>query len=141
MSFPISGPREQTSGIVIFARITSKIRLNAQGQLPEGYHIGVIPGNRTFDDRLCRFLGVSYPELTARVLAGGTDEEVLDWCFAHGHRPDAEQIEIWNAFMTKRGWRDSGTASLVKQKMDAGFEDRDEIETYFDLMDAEEGRA
>lgn len=140
MSFPISSPRDQVRGIVIFARIASKIRLHAKGELPEGYHIGVMEGNRTFDDRLCKFLGVSFEDFSARVLQGGTDEEVLDWCFAHGRRPDAEQIEVWNAFMTKRGWRDAGSGGLEKQKAEAGFADRDELMTYFDVMDAEEGR-
>lgn len=140
MSFPISSPREQVHGIVIFARIASKIRLHAKGELPEGYHIGVIPGNRTFDDRLCKFLAVSFEDLSDRVLQGGTDEEILEWCFIHGRKPDLEQIEVWNAFMTKRGWRDSGSTSLDKQKAEAGFGERTEILTYFDLMDAEEGR-
>ncbi|RYD32995.1 MAG: DUF5069 domain-containing protein, partial [Verrucomicrobiaceae bacterium] len=50
MSFPIRSPRVQTGGIVVFARILDKIRLNAEGKLPEGYHVGIVPGNRTFDD-------------------------------------------------------------------------------------------
>ena len=42
--------------------------------------------------------------------------------------------------MMKRGWRDSGSAGLAKQKADAGLGGRDDIQTFFDLMDAEEGR-
>jgi hypothetical protein len=140
MEFPIRSPYDQVHGIVIFARIASKIRLHAKGELPEGYHTGVLPGTRTFDDRLCKFLNISFEDLSARVLEGGTDEEVLEWCFAHGHRPDAEQIEVWNAFMTKRGWRDSGSAGVEKQKAEAGLADRTDIVTYFDAMNAEEGR-
>ena len=141
MSFPIRSPRHCVQGIVIFARIVDKIRLHAEGKLPEGYHIGPMEGNRTFDDRLCKFLGVSFEDLSIRTLQGGTDEEILDWCFEHGRKPDAEQIEVWNGFMSKRGWRDSGSESLLKQRAEAGFEARSEIMTYFDLMDAEEGRA
>lgn len=141
MSFPIRSPRHLTGGIVVFARVLDKIRLNAQGQLPAGYHLGVMAGNRTFDDRLCKFLGVEFDELSAQTLAGGTDDEILDWCFTAGRRPDAEQIEVWNAFLTKRGWRDSGSAGLVKNKEEAGLGHRDDLLTYFDLMDVEEGRA
>jgi Domain of unknown function (DUF5069) len=141
MSFPIRSPRHQTGGIFVFGRILDKIRLQAEGKLPEGYHVGFIPGNRTFDDRVCRFLGVDFEALSAQVLAGLSDEEVLEWCFLHGVRPDVEQIEVWNAFIAKRGWRDSATAGFEKAKIEAGFSDRDEILTYFDLMDAEEGRA
>ncbi len=141
MSFPIRSPRHQTGGIVIFARVLDKIRLNAAGQLPEGYHLGIIPGNRTFDDRLCKFLGIDFDALAKRTLEGGTDEEILEWSFAHGHKPDAEQIEVWNAFLTKRGWRDPASTGFAQSKTEAGFGDRDEIQTFFDLMDAEEGRA
>jgi len=140
MSFPIRSPHHQVHGIVIFARIIDKIRLHAEGKLPAGYHIGPMAGNRTFDDRVCKFLGVSFDDLSARALQPGSDEEILDWCFEHGRKPDAEQIEVWNGFMTKRGWRDSGSTTLVEQKAEAGFAARDEIQTYFDLMDAEEGR-
>lgn len=141
MNFPIRSPRHLTGGIVVFARVLDKIRLNALGQLPAGYHLGVMAGNRTFDDRLCKFLGVDFDDLSTRTLAGGTDDEILDWCFTTGRRPDAEQIEVWNAFLTKRGWRDSGSAGLVKNKEEAGLGHRDDLLTYFDLMDVEEGRS
>ncbi|WAC19288.1 DUF5069 domain-containing protein [Luteolibacter sp. SL250] len=139
MSFPIRSARDQVSGIYVFGRILDKIRLHAEGKLPPAYHLGVIPGNRTFDDRVCKFLGVDYAALRDRVLEGGTDEEVMEWCFENGTRPTDEQIEIWNGFMSKRGWRDS--SGFEKDKADAGFGDRPEIMTYFDLFDAEEGRA
>lgn len=141
MSFPIRSPRHRVHGIVVFARIVDKIRLHAEGKLPEGYHIGPMEGNRTFDDRLCKFLRVSFEDLSARVLQGGTDEEIIEWCFEHGRQPDEEQIEVWNGFMSKRGWRDSGSESLFQQRAAAGLEASAEIMTYFDLMDAEEGRA
>ncbi|HEX7260471.1 MAG TPA: DUF5069 domain-containing protein [Luteolibacter sp.] len=141
MSFPIRSPRHQTGGIVVFARILDKIRLNAAGELPAGYHVGIVPGNRTFDDRLCKFLGIDFDALAKRTLEGGSDEEILEWCFAHGRKPNAEQIEVWNAFLTKRGWRDPASTGFEKSKIEAGFGDRNEIQTFFDLMDAEEGRA
>lgn len=139
--FPIRSPRQQIGGIFILARVIDKIRLSAEGKLPAGYHVGVVPGNRTFDDRACRFLGVEFDALQARVLQGGTDEEILAWCFAQGRQPDAEQVEIWNGFMSKRGWRDSAQSGFDKAKAEAGFAGRDDLQCYFDLMDAEEGRA
>ena len=54
---------------------------------------------------------------------------------------DAEQIEVWNGFLTKRGWRDSGSAGLVKQREEAGLGHREDLQTFFDMMDVEEGRA
>lgn len=142
MTFPIRSPRQAVGGLFLFGRILDKIRLQAKdGRLPDGYHLGLIQGSRTFDDRVCCFLGVSFEDLTSRTLQGGTDEDVLEWCYENGQRPNEEQIEIWNAFMMKRGWRDSASQNLARQKAEAGFADRDEIQTFFDLMDAEEGRS
>ncbi len=140
MSFPIRSPRDLVGGIFVFGRILDKIRLHAQGKLPEGYHVGPMEGNRTFDERVCQLLAVDFDALTARVLQGGTDEEVLEWCFRNGCKPDAEHIEIWNGFMFKRGWRDAATAGLVKQREEAGLGQREDLVTFFDVMDAEEGR-
>ncbi len=139
MSFPIRSPRHLTGGLVVFGRIVDKIRLDAEGLLPDGYHVGIVPGNRTFDDRLCRFLELDFESFRARVLEGGSDEELLVWCYSNGRQPDEEQIEIWNAFLSKRGWRDPASSGFAQSKAEAGFADREDIQTFFDLMDAEEG--
>lgn len=142
MAFPIRSPRDMVGGIYVFGRILDKIRLFAkEGKLPEGYHLGYLTGSRTFDERVCKFLGVDFNELTQRTLEGGTDEEILEWCCQNGNRPTTEQIEIWNGFMSKRGWRDTASKGLVEQRAEAGFPDREDIVTFFDLMDVEEGRA
>ena len=141
MAFPLRSPNERTSGVVFFARLVDKIRLQAAGQLPDGYHVGFVEGNRTFDDRFCTFFDVPWDAFAARVLEGGSDEELLAWAFAHGRQPSAEQIEVWNTFLLKRGWNDSGTPSLLQSKAAAGLAHRDDIMTFFQLMDVEEGRA
>ncbi len=95
--------------------------------------------NRThFDSRCTRFLRVDYQALAGRVLDGGSDEEILEWCFQHGYRPSDEEIEIWNGFMMKRGWRDAGSNELREEKRLLGFGDREDIQTWFDLHVAEE---
>jgi gluconokinase len=140
VSFPIRSPRDPVGGIFVFGRILDKIRLHAQGKLPSGYNVGIIAGKRTFDDRVCKLLGVEFDALAARVLRGGTDEEILEWCFENGRKPDAEHIEFFNGFMFKRGWRDAATPGLIQQRADAGLAHREDIVTFFDLMDVEEGR-
>ena len=141
MAFPLRSPRDTVGGIMVFGRILDKIRLRARGALPEGYHLGVIAGKRTFDDRVCRLLGVDFDALSRRVAEGGTDEDILAWCFEQGRRPDAEQIELFNGFMMKRGWRDAASEGLAQQRHEAGLGHREDLVTFFDLMDTEEGRA
>lgn len=138
MRTPISDHVE-TKGLIYFARMLDKIRLKAKGELPEGYMTGVEDPTH-FDSRCARFLGVNYDELVDRTLKDGSDGEILEWCFERGRRPSEEQIEIWNAFILKRGWRDAGSEELVASKKQAGFADRDDIQTWIDLHDAEEGR-
>jgi hypothetical protein len=141
MTFPLRSPAETVGGIFVFGRILDKIRLEAQGLLPAGYNVGIVAGKKTFDDRVCRFLGVEFEELRERTLQVGSDEEVLAWCFAQGRKPDDEQIEVWNTFMQKRGWNDPATLGLQQQKADAGLAHRDDIVTFFQLFEVEEGRA
>jgi len=68
---------DRVGGLVYFARMLDKIRLHAAGRLPEAYHKNLGIG---FDGRSVRFLHVDYPALRDRVLLGGTDEEILQWC-------------------------------------------------------------
>jgi Domain of unknown function (DUF5069) len=129
----------ETSGIIFFARMLDKIRLHAQGALPSGYNLG-FSDPTSFDARFCRFWNVDYDRLAAKTLEGGTNEELLQWCFEGRTLPNEEQILVWNSFITKRGWRDKGTPGLLAEKELSGLADRDDIQTYVDLHDAEEGR-
>ena len=118
-----------------------KIRLKARGELPPDYFTGVDEDPTMFDARCSRFLGVNYDELVQRTLQGGSDEEILEWCFERGRRPNEEEIEIWNAFILKRGWRDAGSDDLATAKKQVGFGDHGDVQTWVDLHDVEEGRA
>jgi hypothetical protein len=130
---------QETKGLIYFARMLDKIRLYTAGKLAPGYFCGV-EDPTFFDARCTRFLGVDYDELARRTLEGGSDEEILEWCFANGRRPSEEEIAIWNAFLAKRGWRDEASADLMEAKKRVGLENRDDIRTWIDLHDAEEGR-
>lgn len=128
---------DKTGGIVYFARMLSKIRLHAQGKLPTDYQENLGIG---FDGRCCTLLNAKYEDVVARTKLGGEDEDVLQWCFENGRKPSEEDIEIWNAFMSKRGWRDAASDRLVQRKKEGGLEHRADIQTMFDYIDADEGR-
>ncbi len=128
---------DKVGGLVFFGRLLDKIRLKAAGKLPEGWQTGPNVG---FDGRCVRFLQISYDALAERVSRGGTDDEILEWCFRTGRRPNNEEIQIWNAFMMKRGWRDDASEALEQAKREAGLAGRTDLLTYFDFQDADEGR-
>ena len=136
--FPCSG-HERVRGMAWFPRMLDKLRLHAKGQLPPDY----VPWlGKGYDGRCCRFLRVEYAALVKRTLEGGTDEEILDWCFKVGRALSEEDIEVWSAFICKRGFRDSPEilADLENGKRQSGLAHRDDIDTYLRRQDAEEGR-
>jgi hypothetical protein len=132
-------PREVTHGMMYFPRMLDKIRLHACGELHEDYHPN-LGTPRTADNMCCNFLRVHYRDLCERVLQGGSDEEVLDWCFEKGRRLNEGDLFVWNGFASKLGWRDSVTPRLEQRKKEYGIADRADIVTIPDLIDFDEGR-
>jgi hypothetical protein len=134
----IQGCYAKTQGLFYFARMCSKIRLQANGELPEEYHDMLGQG---FDGRTCRYLSVRYEDVTTQVLAGKSDEEVLDWCLTHGRQLTDEQVLIYNSFMSKRGWRDDETDTFIPDMIrQYGLKDDGTVITDFDLIEMDEGR-
>ena len=134
----IKGCYEKTGSMFYFARMCSKIRLHAQGNLPEDYFDMLGDG---FDGRTCRYLGVDYEDIKAQVLTGKSDEEVLAWCFENGRQLTDEEILIYNSFMSKRGWRDDETAEFIPAMIkEYGVPDDGRVLTDFDLIEIDEGR-
>jgi gluconokinase len=131
-------PYDAIRGLVYFPRMLDKIRIHAAGKLPPLYQPHLGDG---FDGRCLRFLGVSYEDVKQHVLAGESDEAVLDWCLANGRKPTEEDIETWSGFMMKRGWRDEASDRIVFRLKEAGLEARDkEAVTMFDFIELDEGR-
>ena len=70
-------PYDIFGGLVYFPRMLDKIRLHARGDLPDAYHNNL---GREFDGHCLAFLQIKYADLRERVLAGGSDEEILESC-------------------------------------------------------------
>ena len=135
-SIPVS-PYDTCHGLIYFPRMIDKIRKHADGQLGPDY----VPNlGKGFDVRCCSLLGVDYAALTAAVGAAMTDEQAWEWALKNGNILTEEQIEVWNGFMTRRGWKDDIVEILERRKKESGFEKSDEIQTMFDYIDADEGR-
>ena len=142
MTMKIPGLRssyDEVDGIVHFGRMIDKIRLHAAGNLPEEYQPYLGGTNPyAFDGRCCRLLNIDYDALAAEARQGGSDEQLLEWACAQGRKPSEFEIEVWNGFMQKRGWRDKASRSLAQEVKESGITERG-VATFFDLHDAEEG--
>src|SRR5688572_19385219 len=137
----LRSPSAQVSGLVYFGRMLDKIRLAAAGKLPEDWQPmrGQAMKN-SFDDRCCRFLGVDYTALERETLKGDkTDEQLLEWAFQQGRKPTEDEMEVWNGFMLKRGWRDAGTQRLNERLSEIGLPPGT-VQTMFEFIDLDEGR-
>ena len=137
----LRSPFDQVNGLVYFGRMLDKIRLAAAGKLPEGWQAARGAAMKgSFDARCCRFLHLDYAALEAETHKGDkTDAGLLAWAFEHGRQPGEEEIEVWNAFMTKRGWRDAGTQRLHERLAEIGLPP-DTVQTMFEFIDLDEGR-
>jgi len=120
-----------------FPRMLDKIRLHATGELDPAYHANLGKGA---DGRCLDFLRVTYEDVRARTLAGGTDEEILAWCMETGRTLSPNDLIVWNGFITKLGWNDFASDFLAARKREAGLEARNDIQTIPQLFDVEEGR-
>jgi gluconokinase len=134
----LRSPYDQVGGYYHFGRMLDKIRLHAAGQLPADYHAALGGG---FDGRLCTFLRVQYPALVARVAQGGTDEEILAWCHQQSRLPSADEVEVINEYLRKRGWKDAASPRLLERVQQVAPQMAGQVHTFFDLIEVDEGRA
>ncbi|HYJ04112.1 MAG TPA: DUF5069 domain-containing protein [Chthoniobacterales bacterium] len=135
--FPVRSPAATLGGLVYFGRMLDKIRVHAKGELPEEYQPNLGKG---FDAKCCAFLHLDYAEAVRRVKEGASDDDMLKWALTSGRRPNETEIEMWNEFMRKFGWRDQAAEILARRKHAGGMADRADIETMFQFIDADEGR-
>jgi len=136
----LRSPSAQVKGLVYFGRMLDKMRVAAAGKLPAEWETARGTSHATnFDSRCCKFLKIDYAALEVETLKGRSDEELLEWAFANGRQPSEEEIEVWNGFMMKRGWRDAGTQRLNERLAEIGLP-QGTVQTMFEFIDLDEGR-
>ncbi|MGL4399852.1 MAG: DUF5069 domain-containing protein [Luteolibacter sp.] len=135
-SVPISAYQE-TLGMIYFARMLDKIRLHAAGNLRDDFCENLGSG---LDGRCANILRVPYPDLVVRTLQGGSNEDILHWCFENGRELNEGDIFVWNQFLKKVGWQDGVSEILARRKQESGLSHRDEIMTMVEYFEYDEGR-
>lgn len=133
--FPRS-PYEQLGGYVHLPRLIDKARLHGKGLL-DGYNYKTTG----FDKHLLAFLKID-PDAFEEVVARSEDDEtVLEWVRRNGVQHSPEEIEQWNQAMISRA-PDSAEKKgrFLHFLKEAGGAERQNIRTYFDLIEFDEGR-
>ncbi len=135
----LRSPYDKTlGGLHHLGRMLDKIRLKHAGRLPEDFHrnYGLSVG---LDGQLCGFLNVTFGEVEARVIEGGSDTELVECIFTRGLRPNRTQVLVWNEHARKLGWNDRVAPYLRQLKAEAGFA-HVQADTSFDLIELSEDR-
>jgi hypothetical protein len=129
-------PYEKLGGYVHLPRLIDKARLYQQGLL-NGYNYKTVG----FDKHLLAFLKIDGDEFEQAVSRLDDDAAILQWVQDHGAKHSPEAVEEWNQNMISRH---PDTAAKKARFMhflkEAGGDGRKDINTYFDLIEFDEGR-
>lgn len=133
--FPRS-PYERLGDYVHLPRLIDKARLHHKGLL-NGYNYK----SAGFDKHLLAFLKVDPDAFEKAANELDDDDAVLDWIRQSGKARTPEEIEEWNqAMISRRPDTAVKKARFVHFLKEAGGEGRQDIGTYFDLIEFDEGR-
>jgi hypothetical protein len=94
-------PKALLGGIAHLERFIDKIRLRHAGAIQDYNYITV-----GFDKYLVDFLQIDPKSFEQRVLAGGTDEELLAWVKANSRKPSDQEIAQWSQDLLSSGPKD-----------------------------------
>ena len=135
-------PKALLGGIAHLGRFIDKIRLRHAGKIQDYNYITV-----GFDKYLIDFLQMDPKAFEQRVLAGGTDEELLSWVKANSRKPSEEEIAQWSKGLLSSGPKDDATRARLQGRLDDVAKKRGvavsslpPASTWVDAIELDEGR-
>ncbi len=141
LTYPRS-PKDLLGGIAHLGRFIDKIRLRHAGQIQDYNYVTV-----GFDKYLVDFLGIDAKAFEQRVLAGGTDEELLAWVKANSSKPSDQEIAQWSQGLLVSGPKDDaarqrfqGRLQDIANKRGVAVSSLPSVTTWADVIELDEGR-
>lgn len=135
-------PKALLGGIAHLGRCIDKIRLRNAGQIQDYNYMTV-----GFDKYLVDFLGIDAKAFEQRVLAGGTDEELLVWVQANGKSLTDAEIRLFSRNLLKAEPKDDETRRRFQSRLEDIAEKRGmpvaslpPVSTWADVIELDEGR-
>jgi hypothetical protein len=111
LAFPRS-PKALVGGIAHLGRFIDKIRLRNVGLIQDYNYI-----TTGFDKHLVDFLRIDPKAFEQRVLAGGTDEELLAWVHTHGRKLSEQEIALWSQGLLSSGPKDDAARQRFQGRL------------------------
>jgi hypothetical protein len=131
-------PRETMDGWMYLPRYVDKIRLHLAGRLHSDYQANFGKG---FDGMWLQAAGVTHEQFMAVVKQSLTDGQVCDWVRQNVKRSPTEKAAHREAVLSRPTPDDvAAVERLKKRKAEAGVAHRDDVQTFVDLIDADEKR-
>jgi len=135
-------PKALLGGIAHLGRFIDKIRLRNEGRIQDYNYITV-----GFDKYLVDFLEVDPKAFEQRVLAGGTDEELLAWVKADSRKSSDQEIAQWSQGLLSSGPKDDaarqrfqGRLQDIAMKRGVPVASLPPVSTWADVIEIDEGR-
>ena len=122
-------------GLLHLPRFLAKIRKHLAGELPKSYQRNFTKG---FDGFLCLHLGVD-PQEIIRAVRDSSNEEEVERRLAEMIPSDLRANE-WNRKLVQMGMRDMAKDKLQEVKADMGADERDDLLSFADVIELDEGR-
>jgi len=135
-------PKALLGGIAHLRRFIDKIRLRHAGKIQDYNYVTV-----GFDKYLVDFLGIDAKSFEPRVLAGGTDEELLAWVKGNGRKPSEQEIAQWSQGLLAAGPKDEaarqrfqGRLEDIATKRGVAVNSLPSVTTWADVIELDEER-
>jgi len=135
-------PKALVGGIAHLARFIDKIRLRNAGYIQDYNYITV-----GFDKHLIDFLKIDPKAFEARVLAGGSDDELMAWTQANGQSRSPDEIAQWNHMLLSSRPKDDaarqrfeGRLRDIAAKRGVPVSALPAVSTWAEVIELDEGR-
>jgi hypothetical protein len=131
-------PRETMDGWMYLPRYVDKIRLHLAGKLHSDYQQNFSKG---FDGLWLKTAGVTHEQFVEVVRNSLTDGQVCDWVRHNVKRSGADKTAHREEMLSRPKAGDAeAQARFQLRKVEANCQHRDDIQTFVDLIDADEKR-
>ena len=135
-------PKALLGGIAHLGRFIDKIHLRHAGKIQDYNYVTV-----GFDKYLIDFLQIDPKVFEQRVLAGGTDDELLAWVKANSRKPSEQEIAQWSQGLLASGPKDDaarqrfqGRLQGIATKRGVPVASLPSVHTWADVIELDEER-